>query len=271
MRIAALAVIFASCLFAQRGGNPVSPSGFGRIMFPGGGPQGAYTGSSVANPVANPYGSVLFPGAGAPAQIYNPIAGGGYPVATPPIVRHDGHRQSVVVPYPVFVGGGYYPYQAPLAYGYGGIGQAWPTPGQPGFAGLPAYGSANYVQPTYLPSEPSTSTSQEQSPVVVINQYFRPDAPPTTQTFNAPGTSLATTPQPEAQSASASQDTQNIFLIAMKDHTIYAASSYWIEDNMLNYITVQGMENSVSLDLVDRDLSRRLNRDRKVAFGLPNN
>jgi hypothetical protein len=55
----------------------------------------------------------------------------------------------------------------------------------------------------------------------------------------------------------------------MKDTTIYAASSYWVEANTLNYITLQGNQNQVSMDLVDRDLSRRLNRDRSVAFGLP--
>jgi hypothetical protein len=37
----------------------------------------------------------------------------------------------------------------------------------------------------------------------------------------------------------------------------------------LSYVTIQGDQNSVSMDLVDRDLSQRLNRDRHVAFGLP--
>jgi hypothetical protein len=66
-------------------------------------------------------------------------------------------------------------------------------------------------------------------------------------------------------------DFKNVFLIAMKDHTIYAANSYWVENNTLNYITIQGDQNSASLDLVDRELSQRLNRDRKVGFGLPGN
>ena len=52
---------------------------------------------------------------------------------------------------------------------------------------------------------------------------------------------------------------------------IYAAKAYWVEDRTLNYITVQGSQNSASLDLVDRELSQRLNRNRSVAFGLPNN
>ena len=42
-----------------------------------------------------------------------------------------------------------------------------------------------------------------------------------------------------------------------------------MEGDTLNYITVQGAKNSVSLDLVDRDFSKQINQDRKVEFGLP--
>jgi len=60
-----------------------------------------------------------------------------------------------------------------------------------------------------------------------------------------------------------------MFLIAMKDHTIFPAIAYWVEGDTLNYITVQGAKNSVSLDLVDRDFSKQINKERKVEFGLP--
>ena len=259
MRIAAIALILAAgSAYAQR--NAVSPSGFGRVMFPGGGPT---TYGATAAP--SPYGNVLFPGTGAPYAVRN-----NYPTQLPviPAVQHNrGHGSRAVVPYPVFVGGSYYPYDAPLAYGaYGTMPQAWPTPGQPGFSG------SSYGQPLYQPiQQPVAESQQEQSPVVVINQYFRPDGPQVTQTSSA-GTPASAAPQAEvAQAAPNSADMQNIFLIAMKDHTIYAANSYWVEGNTLSYVTVQGTENSVSMDLVDRDLSRRLNRERKVAFGLPTN
>jgi hypothetical protein len=261
MRIVAIAIILASSVCAQR--NTVSPSGFGRVMFPGGGPTGAYGGATSPNV----FGNVLFPGTGAPAAI-RPIPGNPiYGVPTPPIVQHGGHGSSTVVPYPVFVGGGYYNYGPPLAGGYISMGQAWPTPGQPGFSGV------NYAQPVYATTvgQQVEQPQQEPSPVVIINQYFRPDAAPITQTASAPSATSAVAPQPETQAAAMSTEMQTIFLIAMKDHTIYAANSYWVEENMLSYITVQGTENSVSMDLVDRDLSRRLNKDRKVAFGLPNN
>lgn len=260
MRIAAIAIVFAGGLLAQRGPS-VSPSGFGRVMFPGGGPTGAYTGAASAGA----YGSVVFPGGTVPTTPIMP----GAPV--PSGQRNRGRNQPAIVPYPVFVGGSYYNYD-PSQTGfvnYGPGGQAWPTPGQPGFSG------SSYVQPVYAPVGEPAAPRQETSPTVVINQYFRQDEAPVTRTSSqgASSSSAVAPATPEAETAAVplSADMQNIFLIAMTDHTIYAANSYWVEDNTLNYITIQGTENSVSMDLVDRELSRRLNRDRKIAFGLPNN
>ena len=62
---------------------------------------------------------------------------------------------------------------------------------------------------------------------------------------------------------------QVMFLIAMKDHTIFPAIAYWVEGDTLNYITVQGAQNHVSLALVDRDLSKQLNGERNLPFRLP--
>jgi len=58
-------------------------------------------------------------------------------------------------------------------------------------------------------------------------------------------------------------------LIALKDNTINIATSYWVDGTMLNYITLQGVHVIVRLDLVDRALSRDLNRQRNVEFRLP--
>ncbi len=59
------------------------------------------------------------------------------------------------------------------------------------------------------------------------------------------------------------------FLIALKDKTINAAASYWVDGPMLNYVTQQGVHVIVRLDLVDRGFSRDLNRQRNVEFHLP--
>jgi hypothetical protein len=60
-----------------------------------------------------------------------------------------------------------------------------------------------------------------------------------------------------------------IYLIAFKDRTIEAASSYWVDRAMLHCITLQGAHEQVRLDLVDRQASNELNRRRNVAFELP--
>jgi hypothetical protein len=69
--------------------------------------------------------------------------------------------------------------------------------------------------------------------------------------------------QTEAQSLA------QYFLIALKDKTINAVTSYWVDGLMLNYVTLQGVHVMVRLDLVDRALSRDLNRQRNVEFRLP--
>ncbi len=74
--------------------------------------------------------------------------------------------------------------------------------------------------------------------------------------------------QPQAEPAPRVEENQT-YLIAFKDHTIYAALAYWVEDGTLHYVTNQNTHNQVSLDLVDRELSDRLNRERSVDFRLP--
>jgi hypothetical protein len=189
------------------------------------------TAPTATNPT--PFGRIVFPGTGAPAAARNLQSNPNPP--SPPNPNHPGHSGNVLIPYPVYFPGGNYlqydPPQAPLANNY----------------------SQNLQQ-------------QDAAPVVIVNQYFRPDGLPEDLTQSAPAAAVQA-PVVFAEN----QDQDIIFLIAMKDHTVYAASAYWVEDGTLNYITIQGSQNSASMDLVDRELSRRLNRDRQVAFGLPNN
>jgi hypothetical protein len=75
--------------------------------------------------------------------------------------------------------------------------------------------------------------------------------------------------QPAKPAADQTQPAPPLFLIAMKDRTIHAARSYWVDGPMLNYITLEGVHVIVRLDLVDRGLSRELNRQRNVEFNIP--
>ena len=59
------------------------------------------------------------------------------------------------------------------------------------------------------------------------------------------------------------------YLIALQDHTVEIATSYWTEGKMLHYMTRQGAHVQVRLELVDRGLSTRLNRELNLEFRLP--
>lgn len=240
MKLVAVLVVIGSGagsgVWAQ---TALPPTGFGRLSNPG-----AVAGSTGGAG----FGRMIYPGTGAPVVTRNPRLPGNPLVALPvPSVSHRSHGVAYAVPYPVFYGGGYYDYDAP------------PAPVGPDAAA--AYQVQGYEQMT-------------QPPVVIINQYFKPDtANPVLRDYSnvplpAPGAQPETQPQNDS-SAATNNDQQVIFLIAMKDHTIFPAIAYWVEGDTLNYITVQGSKNTVSLGLVDRDFSQQINKDRKVEFGLP--
>ena len=73
----------------------------------------------------------------------------------------------------------------------------------------------------------------------------------------------------ERPPAASTAPTPAIYLVALKDQTIQAATSYWVAGPMLNYITLQGAHEQVRLDLVDRGFSSELNRQRNLEFRLP--
>ncbi|HEY7335692.1 MAG TPA: hypothetical protein VH639_12470 [Bryobacteraceae bacterium] len=223
MRLLAIALIFAGS-----GAIAQSPTGFGRLINPSGIPP-SRAGAG--------FGRLIYPGTGGPPMVRRP----GFPPALrtfrAPNISHPFHGNTIIVPYPVFYGGGYYGYDAPPA---------------------PLQGS----------DYDSGYSAQQPSPVVVLNQNFRPDV------NQAPGYGAPPPPPPPSdqsqESAAAAADTSQIlFLIAMKDHTIFPALAYWVEGDTLNYITNQGVRNRVSLDLVDRDFSKQLNQQRGVDFALP--
>jgi hypothetical protein len=228
-RITAFLVLTASAGWAQR---VPAPSGFGRMNNPG-----AVFGTTGGAG----FGRMIYPGTGAPVVARDPRVPGSPLIALPPRVAHGSHGFQNAVPYPVFYGGGYYDYDTPPA----------PTTG---------YSQSDYQVPGY--------EQMTQPPVVIINQYFKPDsANPVVREYS----NLPPPPPPQGNNEQAANtgDQQVMFLIAMKDHTIYPAIAYWVEGDTLNYITVQGAKNSVSMGLVDRDFSTQINKERKVEFGLP--
>ena len=57
-------------------------------------------------------------------------------------------------------------------------------------------------------------------------------------------------------------------LLAFKDHSFFAVTDYWVENNRLNYVTNYGTTGSAALDQLDLSLTLKLNTDRGVAFEL---
>jgi hypothetical protein len=122
---------------------------------------------------------------------------------------------------------------------------------------------------------------QASAPPVTIQQYFGEGATPQVHEYGPQGEEL-TRQAPEQQGGNLRtyrapankpvpppEDDRIMFMIALKDSSVYTAAAYWVEGETLHYITTQGEHNQVSIDLVDRATSDKLNRGRKVPFRLP--
>lgn len=201
----------------------------------------------VSNPGGNG-GRLIYSGNAGPmvSRTGRGSVGGGY--VAPPVVSHPyNHGNALIVPYPVFYGGYYYGYDAPPAPQAGGY----------------------YYDP---------SGAQQVPPVAIINQGYQPETinpsfqdysnvdlpPPSTLRRYDTSSPPYQNPAPQAQN-----DQPSTYLIAMKDHTIYAAIGYWTEGETLHYITTDNIHNNVSLDLVDRAFTKQLNDERHIEFRLP--
>lgn len=224
-------VCAASLAFGQaHSGQYWSLGGFGNVVYPG-------TGHAPnANPPAGTFSN-------------NFQRGGGL------VAAHPQHRRSNIVLYPVYYGG--------YGAGYGA-----------GYACDPTQGCAQ----GYADQAPVVNSGGG-APGVVINQNFvTPQANPMVREYgpsdgdqSSSGFRMyqAPTPSQMTQSQQAPSDQATLYLIAFKDHSVVQALGYWMEGSNLHYVTVDHDLNQVSLDLIDRDLSQRLNNERNIEFRLP--
>jgi hypothetical protein len=197
------------------------------------------------------------------ANILHPgVPAGGSSGAAPRVGLRGGRRSygggALLIPYPA--------YMDPFYSGYGGVYGLAPGGYNPAYSGYPQPYGSGYDQPP---------------PTVIINQNFQSDTirPQIRDYTNVPlpepGVTIAAPggPAPAGDAANGSRtagdEQPNIFLIALKDQSVLAAVAYWVQDDTLNYITLKGSQNFVSLSLVDRDLSIRLNNERQIQFRLP--
>ncbi|MCZ2078601.1 MAG: hypothetical protein LC130_26850 [Bryobacterales bacterium] len=75
--------------------------------------------------------------------------------------------------------------------------------------------------------------------------------------------------RPSGRSDTSGERSSVYFLIAAKDGSVYSAAGYWVEDDILHFITTDGRHDRLEMAEVDRALSEKLNQGRRVAFGLP--
>ncbi|MFY9725079.1 MAG: hypothetical protein WAJ87_06265 [Bryobacteraceae bacterium] len=144
-----------------------------------------------------------------------------------------------------FAGGGgmmMTPYAYPLAYGYDA-----PLPDQ------------SYAD-SYEPAAVEASDSGWSGP-----QYASaPEPPPHSMILNMENMEA----NPEDTEANPPGEPAHYY-IALKDHHVYLAVAYWVEGDTLHYFLPGNTHNQVSLALVDRDLTERLNRESNVEVHLP--
>ena len=109
---------------------------------------------------------------------------------------------------------------------------------------------------------------QQQQPnvIVILPQGQGPQGAPVPQSqslYEPPARSSA-----EPLSITA-DDQATHYLIAFKDHTVYSAVAYWVDGDTLHYFTTGNTHNQVSLSLVDRPLTEKLNKDSGLEVKLP--
>jgi hypothetical protein len=169
--------------------------------------------------------------------------------------------------------GGYWPYGGwgvglgwgfPL-YGWGYGAAYWP--GYYDYDGwdYPSYGYAYGDPGSYVYNTvPNTTVVYPQSTNAYAPQAYAPQQPvhPVVHTYDQYGQEV----RPQAANGAPSSP---IYLFAMKDGSIHAASSYSVENGTLHYVAVQNNEQkTASLTAIDRTLTDQLNRERRVNLNL---
>jgi hypothetical protein len=259
------ALLLVSGLFAQHHGGFQSPQPFmrggtGSVVYPGG------TAATMPN-ITRTIPNVVYPGGGGPHLVVpGSVTDPTFPQRLAGTIQGQnfgrngagrgngfgngfgrrGGGSVSVIPYivPIYVGG----------YGYG-YGYGYGDP------------SAYYGQPDPSGAPPDQQPPMQQQPNIIIVYPQGPPAGP-----GAPGAAMAA-PPPEAQPAPREEPASTLepshYLIALKDHTIYAVVAYWVEGDTLHYFTTGSTHNQASLSLVDRPLTERLNKESGIDIRLP--
>ena len=207
---------------------------------------------------------------------------------SPPAQGRSGIVTSTTPQFSFPPGWGMAPGPASTVNNPGGIPRVQPSPGiQPIFQGTPIVGrpqtsggafgrnrgtaSRTVVVPIYVPV-PVMGYGAEQytaPPSQPVEESAGTATPASTNYRWVPDRYVPSTPSvPEPMPSKTEPSEVPYALLAFKDHSIYVATDYWLENNRLQYVTNYGASNSAALDLIDMDLTIKLNEARGVKFDL---
>lgn len=108
----------------------------------------------------------------------------------------------------------------------------------------------------------------------VAGGYYSPTPVEQNQaSVESPGPSafLPPTPAPltlAPEEAPATSATQPVVLLILKDGTDFGATSYWLQDNRLYYVTTYGIQSSIPIDQLDLQATVDINYKRGITFTL---
>jgi hypothetical protein len=151
---------------------------------------------------------------------------------------------------------GFWPYGYYPAYGFGwGYGFGYPYSYYSPYAYYGYDGSYPYASTGYAsyPSSPN---------VVVVYPDTATSAASVTRQYDQYGQQIR-------PSGGATASGPPVYLLAFNDHSIRAATAYWVDGQMLHYVTLEREERQAPLSTVDRAFTQQLNRERQVPFQLP--
>ena len=247
-----LCCLLAGGAMAQRrgggGGGAVRGGGGGGAVHAGGGGIG-HTGG-----VAGGVGRVG--GYGGIGRVGGVVSGGGY-------LGSSGYRG-----YGGYTGyrNGFYNYGNRGYYGYGGV--YWPyawglgsyyyDPYYSDYGYYPYDSGYGYGYPSAYQPQPNITVAYPEQQSAPVSVY---SASPVVGRYDQYGQ--------EVGSPGGSGASSPLYLIAFKDHSVYSAVAYWVDGDTLHYFTSGNTHNQVSVSLVDRDLTERLNKDSGLEVKIP--
>ncbi|HEY1238941.1 MAG TPA: hypothetical protein VGF16_00230 [Bryobacteraceae bacterium] len=211
--------------------TPFVQGTFGNVVFPGG---------TAANPgVHRTFGNAAFPGGSGPHLV---VPG----AVTDPTFLQRQFRPRTGRP--------------SIGFGTWGSGGVYAYP-------VPVYAGGGFYDNPYLGDSGAAlpPPSQQQPNIMIVYPPMQQAIAPSGDNFAGASPDLAA--QAAADQPAPPEPQQ--YLVAFKDHTIYAAVAFWVDGDTLHYFTSGNSHNQVSLSLVDKPLTERLNRESGIDMHLP--